>query len=55
MRFNKAFPVSVSSEDYAEVPAVARNISEGGMQIETPCPLPLGSHVRVHFRLIDAT
>ena len=53
MRFNKVFQVSVSSEDYGEVPAVARNISDCGMQIETAAPLPLGSHVRVHFRVAD--
>jgi hypothetical protein len=53
MRFNKVIQVSVSSEDYGEIPAVARNISSGGMQIETAAPLPLGSHVQVHFRLSD--
>ena len=31
--------------------AVARNISDGGMLIETPAPLPMGSIVNVHFQV----
>lgn len=49
-RFNKAFPVVVDSELYGETPAVARNISAGGMFIEMADPLPLGSVVSVSFR-----
>jgi hypothetical protein len=54
MRFTKVFQVRVSSEDFGEVSAVARNISAGGMLIETPAPLPLGSEVRVHFAIPDS-
>jgi hypothetical protein len=54
IRFNKVFKVSVSTEDYAEVDAVARNISAGGMLIETITPPPLGSEVRVRFDIPDS-
>jgi hypothetical protein len=54
IRFTKVFQVSVSSEDFGEVGAVARNISAGGMLIETPSPLPLGSEVKVHFQIPDS-
>lgn len=54
MRFNKAFPVVVGSEIYGDAPAVARNISLGGMMIEMTVPLPLGSFVTVHFRMPDS-
>ena len=50
IRFNKAFPVMVTSELYGETAAVARNISAGGMFIEMADPLPLGSVVTVSFR-----
>ena len=33
-RFDKAFPVSVSSEVFGEAKAVARNISAGGMMLD---------------------
>lgn len=51
MRFNKAFPVIVVSEAFGELPAIARNISNGGLGLEMPEPLPLGSVVTVHFVL----
>ncbi|MBI4509374.1 MAG: PilZ domain-containing protein [Deltaproteobacteria bacterium] len=54
IRFDKVFRVLVSSEDFGEVSAVARNISSGGMLIETPAPLPLGSELRVHFEIPDS-
>ncbi len=54
MRFEKVIPVAVESEDYGELGAVARNISTGGMLIETPSPMPLGSEVRVHFQIPDS-
>ncbi|HLU65864.1 MAG TPA: PilZ domain-containing protein [Kofleriaceae bacterium] len=50
LRFNKAFPVVVESELYGDTPAVARNISAGGMFVEMADPLPLGSVVLVSFR-----
>jgi PilZ domain len=53
MRFDKAFPVVVGSEIYGDSPAVARNISLGGMMVEMLEPLPLGSFVTVHFQMPD--
>ena len=55
MRFDKVFPVTVSSEHYGEVGAVARNISSGGMLIETGVQFPLGSLVHVHFQIPDSS
>jgi hypothetical protein len=49
LRLDKVFPVWVSSAEHGEMYGVARNISAGGIFIETPEPLPLGAHVRVHF------
>ena len=53
-RFDKAFPVSVSSEVFGEANAVARNISTGGIMLEMADPLPLGTEVRVHFAMPDS-
>lgn len=55
IRFDKAFPVIVGSEIYGDSPAVARNISLGGMMIEMTEPLPLGTFVTVHFRMPDSS
>src|SRR5262249_59517084 len=49
MRFDKLFAVLVGSELFGDTMAVARNISAGGMLVEMPEPLPLGSVVTVHF------
>jgi hypothetical protein len=49
VRFDKMFPVRVGSELYGDSPAIARNISTGGMLVEMACPLPLGSVVTIHF------
>jgi hypothetical protein len=54
IRFTKVFEVFVSSDDFAEVAAIARNISEGGMLIETVAPLPLGSACQVRFQIPDS-
>jgi len=54
MRFDKVIPVHLQSEDFGEIGAVARNISAGGMLIETPAPLPLGSVLRVRFQFPDS-
>ena len=54
MRFDKAFPVSISSEAFGEAHAVARNISSGGIMLEVSDPLPLGTEVRVHFSMPDS-
>lgn len=51
MRWSHAFPVIVVSEAFGELPAIARNISKGGMGLEMAEPLPLGSVVTVHFVL----
>jgi len=53
VRLDKAFPVVVASELFGEALGVARNISTGGMFIEMPDPLPIGSCVTVHFRMPD--
>jgi hypothetical protein len=49
VRFDKMFTVLVGSELYGDSPAIARNISTGGMLVEMAFPLPLGSIVTVHF------
>jgi PilZ domain-containing protein len=54
IRFNKVFEVMVSSEDFGEITCVARNISLGGMLIETPAMLPLGSQLSVRFPIPDS-
>src|ERR1700722_15017141 len=54
IRFDKAFPVSVSSEAFGEADAVARNVSSGGIMLEISDPLPLGTEVRVHFSMPDS-
>lgn len=54
LRFDKAFPVAVRSDSHGETCAVARNISAGGMMIEAPEPLPLGTRVQVFFSMPDS-
>jgi hypothetical protein len=54
MRFEKAFPVILSSEAFGECNAMARNISAGGILLEVSDPLPLGTEVRVHFSMPDS-
>ena len=54
VRFDKAFPVSISSEAFGEACAVARNISSGGIMLEIQDPLPLGTEVRVYFSMPDS-
>ena len=54
IRFNKVFEVSLSSEDYGEIGAVSRNISVGGMLIETASVPPLGCEVRIRFQIPDS-
>lgn len=48
VRFDLAFPVLVEGP-YGLARYVARNISEGGIFLETSAPLPLGSRVSVTF------
>ena len=47
-RLDKAFPVYLEGGRGGAL-GVARNISEGGIFVETRDPEPLGSHVRVTF------
>ena len=49
MRFDKILPVQVESPLYGSVSCIARNISSGGVFLETAEPLPLGAEVRVSF------
>lgn len=53
IRFDKLFAVGISSELHGEVTVVARNVSAGGMLVQTPDVLPLGAVVTVHFRMTD--
>lgn len=53
-RFDKVFPVAISSRIFGEFHGIARNISSGGMFLEVPEPLPLGSVIRVHFAMPDS-
>jgi hypothetical protein len=54
LRFEKVFPVILSTEEFGECNAMARNISAGGILIEIQEPMPLGTHVRVHFMMQDS-
>lgn len=54
LRFDKLFAVVLGSELYGETVAVARNISAGGMLVQTADILPLGSVVTVHFQIGDS-
>lgn len=47
-RFDKVFPVYLTG-DRGTARGIARNISAGGMFIETAAPFALGSHVCVTF------
>ncbi len=47
-RLDKVFPVFVEGDGGAAL-GIARNISEGGMFVETRDPQPLGTQVRVSF------
>jgi hypothetical protein len=51
MRFDKAFQVSVYSELFGEMVAIARNISEGGIGLEMHEPLPMACVVTIRFRM----
>ena len=46
LRFEKVFPVILSTEEFGECNAMARNISAGGILIEISEPMPLGTEVR---------
>jgi len=47
-RLDKVFAVWIEGER-GEVHGIARNISPGGLFVETPATQPIGTEVRVHF------
>jgi hypothetical protein len=49
VRLDKAFPVYLDGDRGVGM-GIARNISEGGMFVETRAPQPIGSQVRVTFQ-----
>jgi hypothetical protein len=49
LRFDKVFPVRVESILFGEMACIARNVSAGGIFLETSDPLPLGARLRVCF------
>lgn len=53
LRFDKVFPVRVESVLFGEFRCVARNVSAGGIFLETRDHLPLGARVRVCFLTAD--
>lgn len=50
-RLDKVFPVLVESPLFGFMNCVARNISAGGVFLETREPLPLGTPLRIYFAL----
>lgn len=50
-RLDKVFPVLVESPLFGFLNCIARNISPGGVFLETREPLPLGTPLRVYFAL----
>lgn len=55
LRFDKVFPVRVESILFGEIGCVARNVSAGGIFLETRDPLPLGARLRICFLTPDET
>ncbi len=53
IRFDMLFPCVMASELYGEAQVVVRNVSAGGMMVQTADILPLGAVVTVHFRMSD--
>ena len=51
LRFDKVFPVLISSDEFGDSNAMARNISAGGILLEVQDPLPLGTAVHVRFAM----
>jgi len=49
LRLDKVFPVLIESPHFGFMNCIARNISCGGLFLETRSPLPLGSPIRVYF------
>lgn len=53
MRFDKSFQVTVISELFGEMRAVACNISRTGIGLQMHEPLPLGTIVTIRFSILD--
>jgi hypothetical protein len=53
LRFDKVFPVRVESILFGQLSCVARNVSAGGIFLETADLLPLGARVRICFLTPD--
>jgi PilZ domain len=53
IRFDMLFPVVLASELFGDTTVVARNVSAGGMMVQSPEVLPLGAVVTVHFQIGD--
>ena len=53
LRFDKVFPVRIESVLFGEMSCVARNVSAGGIFLETSDLLPMGARVRVCFLTPD--
>ena len=53
MRFDQLFAVALEAPQHGAQVYVARNVSEGGMFLESREPLPLGCPVLVHFAIPD--
>lgn len=53
LRFDQLFAVSLEAPQHGAQIYVARNVSEGGMFLESREPLPLGCAVLVHFSMPD--
>jgi hypothetical protein len=54
LRLDQMFTVSLESVQHGPMRYLARNVSAGGMFLESREPLPLGSMVRVHFAMPDS-
>lgn len=52
-RIDKIFRVLLSTDETGDAWFVARNISETGMFVEMPEPLPLRTKVIVRFQIVD--
>lgn len=53
-RVQRAFTVSVTSEHHGHSYAIARNVSSGGILVETNDTFPLGTPVQVQFLIPEA-
>jgi hypothetical protein len=54
IRFTTVLPIHIRAPEFSEVAAVARNISGGGMLLETQVVLLLGTELEVRFEIPDS-